>query len=210
LRDSTKGGCDGESDGADQEDAPASVQVSHRTAQQEKRAERKEIAVDDPLESGEPDAELVPDRGQGHVNGGSVQEHHPRSEDGCGQREPAFARTVPELGQAFALPCFATASAAFRTSSGSPRYRCPSGRRSRSSSYTRGTLVGMLSPTISSSEMESRCLTSARRLFPCATIKMRLPERMEGAISSFQIGRKRATTSFKHSVAGISSAESEA
>ena len=80
------------------------------------------------------------------------------------------------------------------------------GFRSSSSSYTSGTPVGMLSPTISASLMLSRYFTRARRLLPWAAMMTRLPDLIVGAITSCQAGRKRATVSFRHSVSGSSSA----
>ena len=76
--------------------------------------------------------------------------------------------------------------------------------RSASSSYTRGTPVGMLSLRMASSDMSSRYLTSARSEFPCAAMMTRLPLLMVGAIVSCQIGRKRATVSFSDSLLGTS------
>ena len=58
---------------------------------------------------------------------------------------------------------------------------------------------------MSSSEMLSRYLTSARMLLPCAAITTRLPPLMAGAIDSFQNGSTRATVSFRHSVSGTCS-----
>ena len=42
-------------------------------------------------------------------------------------------------------------------------------------------------------------------LFPWAATTTRLPERMAGAMASFQKGITRATVSLRHSVSGISS-----
>ena len=58
---------------------------------------------------------------------------------------------------------------------------------------------------MSASLMSSRCLTSARRLLPCAPTSTVRPARRSGAISSSQHGSSRATTSSRHSVSGSSS-----
>ena len=56
---------------------------------------------------------------------------------------------------------------------------------------------------MSASLMPSSILISARRLLPCAEIRIWRPARMAGAISSSQAGITRATVSFRHSVSGI-------
>ena len=63
----------------------------------------------------------------------------------------------------------------------------------------------MFRSTISASDTSSRCLTSARRLFPCVTSNTRFPERTTGSMRSCQDVKTRAKVSFKLSVAGISS-----
>src|SRR6478752_453948 len=63
----------------------------------------------------------------------------------------------------------------------------------------------MFSPTTSSSPMPSRCLTSARRLLPCAATRTVAPLRRSGTIASYQYGSMRTTTSARHSVAGRAS-----
>ena len=45
-----------------------------------------------------------------------------------------------------------------------------------------GMPVGMFSPTTASSDIASRYFTSARKLFPCATISTRSPRAKAGAI----------------------------
>src|SRR5258707_706362 len=52
--------------------------------------------------------------------------------------------------------------------------------------------VGMFRSTISSSDIWSRCLTSARRELPCATISTVLPNRKSGTMTSVKYGRNRA------------------
>ena len=84
-----------------------------------------------------------------------------------------------------------------------PRPARPStGRRSSPSSYTSGSPVGMLSSTMSASLMSSRCFTRARRLLPWAPMSTVRPARRSGAMASSQYGRRRATTSARHSVSG--------
>ena len=62
--------------------------------------------------------------------------------------------------------------------------------------------MGMFSSTMSASVMSSRCLTSARRLLPCAPTSTVRPARRSGAISSSQHGSNRPTTSSRHSASG--------
>src|SRR5438093_5319603 len=101
--------------------------------------------------------------------------------------------------------CSFTAFARRATSSGSPSYRHDPGLRSPSSSYTRGTPVGMFSSTTSSSLSPSRCLTSARRLLPCADTRTQGCRSRSGTIASNQYGSIRSTTSLRHSALGSSS-----
>ena len=65
--------------------------------------------------------------------------------------------------------------------------------------------VGMFRPTMSSSEIWSRCLTSARSELPWAETSTTRPARRSGTIPSYQYGSMRATTSFRHSLRGRSS-----
>ncbi|CFS57588.1 Uncharacterised protein [Mycobacterium tuberculosis] len=60
----------------------------------------------------------------------------------------------------------------------------------------------MFSPTISSSDIWSRCLTSARNELPWATISTVLPTRKSPTMTSVKYGKNRATTSARHSVSG--------
>src|SRR3546814_6524558 len=50
---------------------------------------------------------------------------------------------------------------------------------------------------MSSSDTPSRCLMSARKLFPWAATSTRLPVRTAGAMESFQNGTTRSTVSFR-------------
>ena len=68
----------------------------------------------------------------------------------------------------------------------------------------------MFIATMSSSDMPSRCLTSARSELPCAATTTLRPSRIAGAIDSFQNGTTRATVSARHSVRGMSSGRSRA
>src|SRR5260363_33813 len=54
-------------------------------------------------------------------------------------------------------------------------------------------LLGIFRWTISCAETCSRYCIRARKEFPCATIKMRLPALSAGAMDSFQSGTPRAT-----------------
>src|SRR5260363_278797 len=54
-------------------------------------------------------------------------------------------------------------------------------------------LLGIFRWTISCAETCSRYCIRARKEFPCATIKMRLPALSAGAMDSFQSGTTRAT-----------------
>ena len=68
----------------------------------------------------------------------------------------------------------------------------------------------MFNPTISSSEMPSRCLTSARSEFPWAAISILLPAFSSGTSRWCQKGRNLSTVSRRHSVKGSSSPVSPA
>ena len=65
---------DAEAKDAEREDPPLAVQVAERAADQDQRAEREQIAVDDPLLCGEPAAERALDRRQRDVHDGAVEQ----------------------------------------------------------------------------------------------------------------------------------------
>ena len=56
---------------------------------------------------------------------------------------------------------------------------------------------------MSSSDTPSRCLIKARSELPCATTATRLPERIAGAMASFQNGTTRLTVSWRHSLRAL-------
>ena len=62
----------------------------------------------------------------------------------------------------------------------------------------------MFKLTMSSSEILSKYLMSARMELPWAATTMRLPALMAGAKESFHKGITRVTVSFRHSVRGMS------
>ncbi len=70
----------------EREHAPLAEQVAERSSDQDQRAERQQVAVDDPLLCRETAAELALDRRQRHVHDGAVQQHDPRAEDAGDQR----------------------------------------------------------------------------------------------------------------------------
>eukprot|EP00961_Rhodomonas_salina_P094460 1271144-Rhodomonas_salina.2 len=63
---------------------------------------------------------------------------------------------------------------------------------------------------MASSGMSSRCLTSARSVFPCAATITFFPDWIAGASVSLHSGMKRSTTVFKLSAFGSSSPDSAA
>ncbi len=90
-------GRDGEPHEPDHEHAPPAVLVAERAAQQEQRAQRQQVAVERPLQTRQPAAEIVPDVGQRHVDDRRVEERDARAEDG-GEDHPPPARR-PELDE---------------------------------------------------------------------------------------------------------------
>jgi hypothetical protein len=71
----------------DGEDQPPAEQVAERAADQQQRAERQEVGLDDPLLRGEASFEVVADRRQRHVDYRAVGEDDHRGEDAGDQRE---------------------------------------------------------------------------------------------------------------------------
>ena len=72
---------------ADREHAPLAEEVAERPADEDQRPERQQVGVRDPLLTGEPAAEIVPDRGQRDVDGRRVQARDERAHDRREQRE---------------------------------------------------------------------------------------------------------------------------
>ena len=66
---------------AEREHAPLAVEVAERAADQDQRAERQQVAVDDPLLPGEAAAEPALDRRQRDVDDGAVEQRDARAED---------------------------------------------------------------------------------------------------------------------------------
>ena len=65
--------------------------VTQRPADQQQRAERQEVGVRRPLLAGQPAAEVLFDRGQGHVDDGRVDRDDGRPQNGCDENQ-ALAR----------------------------------------------------------------------------------------------------------------------
>ena len=84
---------DAERDDADQEDPPLPEEVAERAADEDQRAEREQVGVDDPLLEREPAAEVVLDRGQRDVHDRGVDEHDHRPED-AGRRASAACASL--------------------------------------------------------------------------------------------------------------------
>jgi hypothetical protein len=70
--------------------------------------------------------------------------------------------------------------------------------------------VGMSSPAICSSGIDSRCLTRARSVLPCETTSTQPPSSRSGTIASYQYGSSRAETSRRDSARGCASGGSMA
>ena len=81
---------EGEPHDADGEDAPASVAVPERTAQQQEGSEREGVAGDDPLQRTEAAVEAAVDGGEGDADDRRIEKGDPRAEDG-GRHDPASA-----------------------------------------------------------------------------------------------------------------------
>ena len=78
----------GEDDEADDEDAPPAEHVGELAAAQQQHAERERVAVHDPLELGDRDAEVLADRRQSHVHDRVVEHDHEEAERDREQRPP--------------------------------------------------------------------------------------------------------------------------
>ena len=83
---------------ADQEDPLAAEEVAERAADEDQRAERQEIGVDDPLLEREAAAEVVLDRGQRDVDDRPVDEHDRRPEDAADERQ-ALAHPFAQIAR---------------------------------------------------------------------------------------------------------------
>jgi len=78
---------DTEARDADHEDAHVAVDVAERPADEDERAERQQIGVDDPLLRRDPAAEIRLDRRQRHVDDRPVDEHDRCAENRGDDRE---------------------------------------------------------------------------------------------------------------------------
>ena len=78
------------------EDPLLAEEVAERAADEDQRAEREQVRVDDPLLEREPAAEVVLDRGQRDVDDGRVDEHDRRAED-AGDEDQSFARLFAQM-----------------------------------------------------------------------------------------------------------------
>src|SRR5262249_54014115 len=90
-------GGDGERDHADREDPPLPEEVAERPSDQDQRAQREEGGVGDPLLQREPAAEVVLDRGQGHVDDRRGDENDRRPEDAADEHQ-ALAHPSAQIG----------------------------------------------------------------------------------------------------------------
>ena len=83
---------------ADHEDPPAAEHVGELAAAQEEHAERERVAVHDPLELGDRDAEVLADRRQSHVHDRVVEHDHEEAERDGEQRPPLAKLGGEETG----------------------------------------------------------------------------------------------------------------
>ncbi len=87
---------DAEARHADREHLPLAEQVAERPADQDQRAERQQIAVDDPLLRGQPTAERPLDRRQRDVDDRAVEQRDARAEDARHQCDPLDRRLTAD------------------------------------------------------------------------------------------------------------------
>ena len=90
-----------EPDDAGGEDPPAAEEVAERAADEQQRAEREQIRVDDPLLGGEAAVQVGADRREGDVDERAVQEDRARAEDARQQGQllaPCGARRTGRRG----------------------------------------------------------------------------------------------------------------
>ena len=86
-----------EADDPDQEQPARAEEVAERAADEEQRAERQQVRVDDPLLEREPAAEVVLDRRQRDVDDRRVDEDDDRAEDAGDEDEPVAATRVAQV-----------------------------------------------------------------------------------------------------------------
>src|SRR5918992_517243 len=70
---------------------PPPEDVAERSADQDQRAEREQVRLDDPLLLGQAAVEVLADRRECDVDDRAVEEHDARAEDRGEQREPLGA-----------------------------------------------------------------------------------------------------------------------
>ena len=92
-----------ECDDADDEDAPLAVDVAERSADEDQRAEREQVGVDDPLLEREAAAEISLHRRQRDLDDGGVDEHDRRPQDAGRERQP-LARPFAQIADTSAHP----------------------------------------------------------------------------------------------------------
>ena len=89
---------DREDDEANDEDPPPAEHVGELAAAQQEHAERQRVAVHDPLELGDRDAEVLADGRQGHVHDRVVEHDHEEAERNGEQRPPLAKLGCEEPG----------------------------------------------------------------------------------------------------------------
>ena len=85
-------GCDGEPDGADEEDPATAVAVAECAAEQDQRGECDEVAGEHPLERRDVDTQVVADVRQGDVDDGRVELTHRTRGNRGDERDAAAVR----------------------------------------------------------------------------------------------------------------------
>ena len=90
-------GCDGEPDGADEEDPATAVAVAECAAEQDQGGECDEVAGEHPLERRDVDTQVVADVRQGDVDDGRVELTHRTRGNRGDERDAAAVRAVFQL-----------------------------------------------------------------------------------------------------------------
>ena len=136
---------DAEPHDPEREHALAPVDVPERAADQQQRAQREQVGVDDPLLVGEPDPEIGADLRQRHLDDGAVHEDDDGAEDARDQREalglcrhcleaslpPSSAWTAPSPSSSIPPPAAVARPSSCRRprpSSGGSVFRCTARR----------------------------------------------------------------------------------
>src|SRR5262249_13840580 len=91
LRERTEGGGRGEEDDAHQEDPLAPDQVTGAAAEEEEAAERERVGVDDPLQIGLGEVQVLLDRRQRDVHDRRVEHDHELRQADEDQHKPGIA-----------------------------------------------------------------------------------------------------------------------